>query len=108
MTKRTILVRGVIVPLGVFVLSLLVVVAIDRYLRLSNGDIRTGGLPETVWFAAHVACVLVPFGLLLPVVRRVESKWAKLSLIGSDLLIGWLVYIVIVFSYITGSGIDSL
>jgi hypothetical protein len=108
MSKRSILLRGVVIPVVVFVLSLLAVVAVDRHLRLRNEEIRTGGLPEMVWFAAHVACALVPLALLIAVVRRLESVWARISIVAVTLVVGWLLYIYILLRCITGRGIDSL
>ncbi|MCR6654665.1 MAG: hypothetical protein NVV63_02390 [Opitutus sp.] len=108
LSKLSVVLRGVVVPVTVFAVSLLAVVALDRHLRLRDGEIRTGGLPEIVWFGAHALCALIPLALVIAVVRRLESVWAKISLIAATLVIGWLLYIYILLHYVTGSGIDSL
>jgi hypothetical protein len=108
MRRYIIILCGTIVPVAVFCLSLLLVITIDRSLRLIDGNIRTGGMPETVWFASHGLCALLPAVLMVCALRNLKSLWGRITLAIITIVSSLILYIFIVLHYITSSGIDSL
>jgi hypothetical protein len=83
-------------------------VGIDRFLRMRNGDVTTGGIPEPLWFAIPIVLALVSVFLAWQGTRPLHAVWKRLAVISVELVVGFVIYAGACLWYVVGSGIDSL
>lgn len=99
---------GVVLAWVIFVVGLFALIALDRWLRLADGDIQTGGMPEFVWFGSHLAVSIISLYTLAKVTWREGGRLFRSVFIGVNALVGFCFYLYLMLWYVTGSGIDSL
>ena len=99
--------NGIWPALGVWSAGLVTVMIIDYVVRLNSDDYYTLGIGENLWFVSHTLFGLLAAGFLLFSLKHKETaQQIKGTLTAS--LSGALIYLVIVYSYIIGTGLDSL
>ena len=85
---------------GVGALALL-----DYVLRSSDGDIKTGGVPDLLGGVLLVLLGAVSLWLLYQAMRNIVF-WKRLALVGVQAVVGYSLGVVIGLSYVCGTGID--
>jgi uncharacterized BrkB/YihY/UPF0761 family membrane protein len=80
-------------------------VLVDYLLRVSDGDIRTGGVPALLGAVLLILLGAVSLWLLYRAMPRIEL-WKRLALVGVQAAVGYSVGAVIGIYYVCGTGID--
>lgn len=93
--------------LFIWIGGLLAIVAIDYLLRLNSDYFYRLGLGENLWFISHWLLALLSLVVLIRGWRSQLPKANILSLLGA-LLLAVVFYLVVIYLYVLGSGIDSL
>lgn len=81
---------------------------VDHLLRIQDGTIRTGGIPELLWFLIQMALCTIALWLAFVATKPLITLWKRLLLVGLQTCIGFVIYAFIALYYIVGTGIDSL
>lgn len=92
----------------VFFGGFLVEIAIDYALRMADGNIRTGGIPEPGWFLVQWVLAVVALGLLYTGTNDIRPLYRRLLSVSIHAAIAFAAYLVIGFCYVVGAGVDSL
>jgi hypothetical protein len=82
--------------------------AIDHMLRILDGNVRTGGIPEPLWFFIQIALAAVALWLAFTATQTLGPLWRRLLAVGAQAAVGFFLYIFIGLYYVVGTGIDSL
>lgn len=96
------------IPWFVFLGGLGIELGIDYLIRMRDGDIRTGGLPETLFFALQLMLATVALLMAWQATRSLEAAWKRLTVVSLQAGIGFVLYAIIGLMYVVGNGIDSL
>ena len=91
----------------VWFLGLAVIVAIDWGIRKLGGQEYGLGMPEPVWFISQIALSLVAVLCIYLSLRDSNRREAVLCSLFA-ILVGTLYYMVVVWLYVIGTGIDSV
>ncbi len=83
-------------------------VGIDRFLRMRDGDVTTGGIPETMWLAIPVLLAVAAAVLAWQGTRPMHAVWKRLAVVTVQLVVGFVIYGGGCLWYVVGGGIDSL
>ena len=81
---------------------------IDHLLRIHDGNIRTGGIPELLWFAIQIILASIALWLAYKGTESLITMWKRLLVLGLQAGIGFMLYAFIGLYYVGGTGIDSL
>lgn len=79
-------------------------IIIDFIIRKSSNNFYESGLNESVWFALHAAAFIC-LASLIGEIRNIKSYLRQLII---NIIPAAFVYLVSIYSYILGLGIDSL
>jgi len=92
----------------IFIGGLIAQFGLDHHLRMRDGSVYFGGLPDPVW--VWFPCVLGIFSLYLAWrgTRPLGSAWKRMAVVALQFVLGFLVYAFGALFYITGTGVDSL
>jgi len=80
-------------------------VLVDYVLRVSDGDIKTGGVPDLLGGTLLVLLGGVSLWLLHQAMRNI-LLWRRLALLGVQAAVGYALAVVIGITYVCGAGID--
>jgi hypothetical protein len=83
-------------------------VGVDRFLRMRDGDVTTGGIPEPLWFAIPILLAVAAAFLAWQGTRPLHAVWKRLAVLSVQLVVGFVIYAAGCLWYVVGSGIDSL
>lgn len=83
-------------------------IACDYGLRMRDGQIKDGGLPEMLWFAVQWILAAVAAWLVWRGTRNWKRRWVGFAELAVHIAAGFLLYVWIGLSYVLGTGIDSL
>jgi hypothetical protein len=83
-------------------------VGVDRFLRMRDGDVTTGGIPEPLWFAIPILLAVAAAFLAWQGTRPLHAVWKRLAVVSVQLVVGFVIYAAGCLWYVVGSGIDSL
>jgi hypothetical protein len=83
-------------------------VGVDRFLRMRDGDVTTGGIPETLWFAIPIVLAVAAASFAWQGTRPLQAIWKRLAVVSVQLVVGFVIYAFACLWYVVGSGIDSL
>jgi hypothetical protein len=83
-------------------------IGIDRHLRMRDGDVHTGGIPEPLWFFIPIVLAFISAVMAWQGTRSLQGLWKRTVILTFQLLIGFLLYAFIGLWYVVGTGIDSL
>lgn len=108
MTNKSEFIKLTIIAWLVFFAGLGVEMLVDYLLRSQDGNIRTGGIPETLWFLMQIFLGAVSVWLAFLGTSSLVRLWKRLLVLAVELLVGFAVYIFMVLFYVVGMGIDSL
>jgi len=78
---------------------------LDYVLRSSDGDIKTGGVPDLLGGVVLVSLGAVSLWLLHQAMRNIVL-WKRLALIGVQAVAGYSLGVMIGLYYVCGTGID--
>jgi hypothetical protein len=83
-------------------------IACDYRLRMRDGEISGGGVPEMLWFAVQWVLAAGAAWLVWCGARQWKRRWVSIGELSAHAGAGFLVYLWIGLWYVTGTGIDSL
>ena len=81
---------------------------IDYQLRMQDGNVRTGGIPEMLLFALFWIQAFAAAILLWQGTRELNALWKRFSFFGLQVGLGFIAHVAIGLWYVVGHGIDSL
>jgi len=87
--------------------GLLALIGLDYLIRYSSDNFYQLGLNETIWFLSHILIAALVLFLFLKRAKHINLK-SKMLFTAVLSFVGFIIYIVLVFGYVVGSGIDSL
>jgi hypothetical protein len=79
--------------------------AMDYLLRVGDGDIKTGGVPDVVGGLLLIFLGAVSLSLLYQATRHI-SLWKRLALVSLQAVVGYSLAAVMGIYYVCGTGID--
>ena len=82
--------------------------AIDRWLRIQDENIRTGGIPEPLWFLIQIMLAILALWLAFMATKQIATLWKRLLVLALQAGVGFILYAYMGLNYIVGAGIDSL
>jgi hypothetical protein len=85
-----------------------IVMAIDHFLRIQDGNIRTGGIPEALWFLIQITLGVVALRLLFTATKPIITLWKRLLIVGVQAIVCYIITVFLSLYYVVGTGIDSL
>ena len=89
-----------------FIVLILSSIAIDYYIRSSSNNFYASGLSETIWFTIHAcAFIILSVSILSSSKNGFKSLILKLML---NIIPATMLYLISIYAYILGFGIDSL
>lgn len=83
-------------------------VGVDRFQRMRDGDVTTGGIPEPLWFAIPILLAVASAFLAWQGTRPLQAVWKRLAVLSVQLVVGFAIYTAGCLWYVVGCGIDSL
>jgi hypothetical protein len=83
-------------------------IACDYRLRMRDGEISDGGIPEMLWFAVQWILAGGATWLVWRGTRERKRRWVSVAELAAHAVVGFLFYLWIGLWYVTGTGIDSL
>ena len=83
-------------------------IACDYGLRMRDGQITSGGIPETLWFALQWVLAAGALCLIWRGTRSRTRPWLGFAELAAHAALGFLLYLWIGLYYVLGTGIDSL
>lgn len=83
-------------------------IAADRALRMQDGYVRTGGIPELLWFFLQIVLAIAALSLAYVATKPLRRPWLRLLALSIQAALGFLLYAAISLYYVVGTGIDSL
>ena len=91
----------------IWLLGIGLLIVVDYALRVVNGNMHALGMHETLWFAIPlVLAVLAAY----PLLRQLQLKRTRQTLLYTMALLvaAFFYYLIAIWCYIIGSGIDAL
>jgi len=95
-------------PWLVFFGGLSLEILIDYILRMQDSDIRTGGIPENVWFYIQIFLAIVSVIYAYIVTNKTFRPLVRIGIVSLQLTLGFLLYLFVLLFYVLGTGIDSM
>ena len=91
-----------------FLGSFIFLIIADYVLRISAGDITTGGISQTIFWLIWLPFILFSMYLLYRSSKRIKNISARLFFIALHIAVPTLIVLVLGLVYTVGTGIDSL
>lgn len=91
---------------GLFFGGFAVTVAVDYVLRSADGNVRTGGLPRSIWFGLHLVLGAAALPIALRATLPLQRSWLRSLAMLVQLAIGFVVYMALCLVYTIGARID--
>lgn len=79
---------------------------VDHTMRIQDGNMRTGGIYEPLWFLIQILLGLVALWLIATATKPLQHWWKSLLIVGVQGAIGFGLYIIIGINYVCRTGID--
>ena len=95
-----------ILPWLVFFGGLALEFGLDYALRIRDGDVRTGGIPQPLWFAILWALAAIALWLAYEATGNIAALWKRLSIVALQAAVAFFLYAAMAISYVCGAGID--
>ena len=91
---------------GIFVGILLAELAIDYSLRITSNDFyhHSNGVPREIWFFPQIVAAIFGMYFIICGAKYLKNIKYKIIHVVVNLIIGAIVYTLIVFPYVVGSG----
>lgn len=96
-------IASIIIWLG----GLCLLASVDYVIRLFADNYYSLGMNETVWFLLQTLIGITSLGMLFKAVKQMPTHKAIL-LFGTTVIIGMLVYLLMTWLYVLGTGVDSI
>lgn len=100
--------RLTIIAWLLFFVGLGIELSADYSLRMRDGNIRTGGLSPNIYYGVQTILFLSALFLGVIGVSNFKKRIIQFFVVSIQIAIGFILYIYILFSYVLGTGIDSL
>ena len=81
---------------------------VDYFLRIQDGNIKSGGIPELLFFTTIIALSLLAIWQLYMASIAIKSLWKQLLVLGVQVGIAFILYAFLSLFYVVGVGIDSM
>ena len=81
---------------------------VDYILRKANANFYTGGISETIWFSIQILAVAAAGYFVIMGSSFLNNNRQKILSLIVNFVLGVFFYVVAVYSYVLGLGIDSL
>ena len=82
-------------------------IVIDYLIRHASNNFHRLGMNETLWFLLQIIIGIGSLGLLIKAVKHMSTHKAVL-LSGVTIVVGFVVYVGLMWFYIVGTGVDSV
>jgi hypothetical protein len=82
--------------------------AVDHVLRIQDGNIRTGGIPEPLWFLIQILLAIVSLWLAYRATNSIHLFWKRVLAVGAQAVVAFFISVWALLYYVVGTGIDSL
>jgi len=92
----------------IFVGGVAVTIAVDYFLRMQDGNIRTGGIPHEVMASIHIVLAAISLWMLIRATKALSKSWKRVFLLCLQVAIGFALYAFSLLFYVIESGIDSV
>jgi len=93
--------------LSIWCTGLLCIVGLDYFLRINSTEYYSLGMGENIWFLSHSLLGLIAFVILNFTFKPLDKiNRIKGLLIACTFGVAW--YLVVIYVYVLGSGVDSL
>lgn len=102
------MVRGIGIAWAVFILGIAAIFGLDYGLRMADGNVRSGGLGEPLYFGAAAAVGGVSLLLLYRATAQVSVPWKRWVVLIACVALAWILYAVAALFYVIHAQIDSL
>lgn len=91
-----------------FFAGLTILLLIDHLLRIQDGHVEDGGLPEIVYYGVPTLLGFVSLWFLTLAARKYKHLVIGLLEVSGHLAMGFVIYAFVLLYYVVGTGIDSL
>jgi hypothetical protein len=81
---------------------------VDHILRIQDEDIRTGGIPEPLWFLIQIVLAALALWFAYRGTAPFRVFWKRALVVSVQATIGFFLYVWVGLYYVVGTGIDSL
>ena len=81
---------------------------IDHILRIQDGNVRTGGIPEPLWFLIQIVLAVAALQMAYGATKSLQVFWKRALVVGIQAVVGFFLSVFISLYYVVGTGIDSL
>jgi hypothetical protein len=94
----------------IFIGGMAALIAGDALVRFRAGTFGQSGLPtpDVIWFGAPAILATVAVGLLWRSTVSMRYVWQRVLVVAAQMLVGFIVYMLVVFWYVIGTGIDAI
>lgn len=92
----------------VFLSGILSAILVDYLMRSYDGNIKTGGLPELVWFFIQIAIAAFSLFLAFKATKPIRMLWVRILCVVAQSIVAFGMYLFIGLSYICNAGIDCI
>lgn len=92
----------------IFATIITVELLVDYSIRTTSVNFYNSGIPEELWFLPQILAAIIGVFYLVRGIKKLESTYQIISSIFLNIFFGIMFYIVVVYSYILGLGIDSI
>ncbi len=81
-------------------------ILVDYLMRSYDGNIKTGGLPPSVWFLIQIALAALSLLLAFKATSPLRKLWIRILCVAAQSVVAFVMYFIIGLSYICTAGID--
>jgi hypothetical protein len=91
-----------------FVVGCAILMVVDYALRIRTGDIRMGGVPQTLWFGFPLLLGATSLIFIWKGAKKWKHRWVGVVEVIAHFSLGILLYLAAGLYYVLGIGIDTL
>jgi len=92
----------------IFFFGLAIELTIDYFLRLVDGNVRTGGLQPGVYYGVQLLLAFISIMISVKSSGRIENVRNRGILLVMNFCLGFILYLFFLLWYVLGLGVDSL
>ena len=100
--------RLTIIAWSIFFFGLGIELSVDYTLRMRDGDMHTGGFSPTIYYGVQTVLFLSALFIGVRGVSKFKKHIIQAFVLSVQIAFGFILYILILFTYVLGAGIDSL
>jgi len=92
----------------IFFSGLAIELTIDYFLRMVDGNVRTGGLQPGVYYGAQLVLALIAITISIKGSKSIVNIRNRVALLSIQYCLGFILYLFVLLWYVLGFGVDSL